>query len=591
MRSDKHQEAAKSSGNFEWLLRGVCVQRRLIATGALYMTMAAGAAIVDPLLMRALIDKALPQRSLTLALEYAAGISLCFICRAVFYSLDSLNNLRLSQAFAFTLRTRILTHMTGLPRSYHEETPTGEKVARVQEDVEEIASVGGDTIGQSLRAASLLSINLLMMMRLSSVSTLFIMPVLFVFGVLHQRFRPVLRIRAATTRDQCGASVACLTEHLASVPQIQLLTAEGLRVERAMAAIQGLFAAQTQERIVEVMFGGAIQLALICTMVGSLVLCSRQVLEGRLTAGSLIAFYTYTARVFDPIGTVIDLYSRLQGVRASIGRVRQVLEHNPLPGQGGLSLQGKPARGLVMEDVSFSYGHTPVLNRISMEVQVDERVALVGPSGAGKSTIGQLFVRSIDPRSGVIKLNDVVLSDYTLRSLRQAVCYVPQRPILFHDTIRRNLTMAAPQVSAARLDEVVYICDLEKIFRRLPHGLDAQLTPDAACLSGGERQRLAISRALLRQADFLLLDEATSALDVPSERQLFTRLRASPIVHGVVIISHRLITLEWVDRIILVSDGELVGTGRHTDLDRTLSLYRELYHRPAEGAPFVEAEI
>jgi ABC-type multidrug transport system fused ATPase/permease subunit len=170
-------------------------------------------------------------------------------------------------------------------------------------------------------------------------------------------------------------------------------------------------------------------------------------------------------------------------------------------------------------------------------------------------------------------------SEYTLRTLRQTICYVSQEPILFSATIRENLLYANRSASAAEIDAAINAAQLLPVLSRLPRGLDTVLGPDASGLSGGERQRLALARALLRRSALLILDESTSALDLPTEQAVLQSIATLRRDLALVVISHRLRSLTWVDRIILLNSGRIVAQGTHSNLYNEFALYRDLYEK------------
>jgi ABC-type multidrug transport system fused ATPase/permease subunit len=199
----------------------------------------------------------------------------------------------------------------------------------------------------------------------------------------------------------------------------------------------------------------------------------------------------------------------------------------------------------------------------------------IGASGSGKSTLARLLVRGADPDSGCILLEENPLACYTLASLRTAVCFVPQHPQLFEGTVRENLLYGNPRANAAEMDQVIQTAQLTPFVSQLPYGIDTQLGPGGAGLSGGERQRLAIARALLRNSAILVLDEATSALDVPTEFAVLASLQRYCAHQTLVIISHRISSLAWVDQLILLDQGRVAAVGSHSDLYARYALYRK----------------
>lgn len=180
------------------------------------------------------------------------------------------------------------------------------------------------------------------------------------------------------------------------------------------------------------------------------------------------------------------------------------------------------------------------MNDVTFKIEAGECVAIIGPSGAGKSTLTRLLVRAADPIDGTIRLEGCPLTEDTLASLRSAVCYVPQHPVLFLGSIRENLRYANPHANIDEMYRATQALQLPAVIDNLPQGLDAPLGPGAASLSGGERQRLALARSLLRKSAAIVLDEATSALDAPTERMVLASLAQFRMHQTMIVVSHRI---------------------------------------------------
>jgi ABC-type multidrug transport system fused ATPase/permease subunit len=276
-------------------------------------------------------------------------------------------------------------------------------------------------------------------------------------------------------------------------------------------------------------------------------------MSGRLTAGGLVAFYGYTLQLFIPLYGVVDIYSKLQRASASIRRLMEITEAQTILREraGAAELSAGSAGAVELRDVSFGYvSDSAVLHAMSLRVDSGERVAIAGRSGNGKSTIAKLVARLYDARSGTVLIEGLDVRDIKLKSLRSAVIFVPQDPVLFDVTLRENLLYGNPFATDDELERVVGLAQLESVIRKLPHGWDEPLGPRGNRLSGGERQRVALARALLQHPKVLILDECTSALDALTERRLLDGLDS--FLRGVttIIISHRPLPTRWADRVI-----------------------------------------
>jgi subfamily B ATP-binding cassette protein MsbA len=236
------------------------------------------------------------------------------------------------------------------------------------------------------------------------------------------------------------------------------------------------------------------------------------------------------------------------------------------------------AREIHYEHVSFAYRpDRPVLHDIGFTVRRGEVVALVGTSGAGKSTTLDLLARFHDPVSGRVTLDGIDLRQATLASLRAQLGVVSQETILFHDTVRANIAYGLETPEPAQVEQAARAAHAHEFVSRMPLGYDTVIGDRGVLLSGGERQRIAIARALLRNPPILLLDEATSALDTESERLVQDALERLMRERTVLVIAHRLSTVQHADRILVFEGGRIVQQGRHDELVACEGPYRRLH--------------
>lgn len=574
----------RSKGDFRWLFERLRPLGWRIALGIVSVTLASFAASVDPLLMRALIDGALPQRQFRWAFELVSSIGVCYIARSVLNAIGSLINFSIAQNFLRDLRIALVGQMNRLSTDYHEQTAVGEKMTRIEYDVEEIARLGADTGYQCMRAALFFALSLVMMVRLNLPMTLALLPLLPLFAMIQKQFGGLLKIRSNQVRVEVGAAASLLNEYLASVTQIQFLVAEEASTRRLVSVWDRVLGKQWIQRRAQIGFSLSVGAILVTAILIVLAYGSNKLLSGTLTMGGLVAFYTYGTRIFDPISSAMDIYTRLQSVGANIRRVREVLELEPtVRDQGTIYFESPRIKcGFEVENVSFSYGRGPVLNNISFRIGAQERIAIIGRSGSGKSTLARLLVRSIDPAQGRILLAGHSLADYTLASLRKTVAYVPQHPVLFQGSVRENLWYGNPRATTEEMHRALEVAQFGSILHRLPQGLETDLSPGAISMSGGERQRLAIARSLLGESAVLILDEATSALDAPTEREALRSLGNVCARRLLIVISHRISSLTWMDRLFLLDEGQLVASGPHSGLYSGSALYRELFNASTE---------
>src|SRR6185503_10042603 len=336
----------------------------------------------------------------------------------------------------------------------------------------------------------------------------------------------------------------------------------------------------------ELIFASSSALVIMLSVIAILGIGSYQVLQGTLSVGSMVAFYSYALQLFGPLYGAMDIYARLQRVSASAHRLLEVeqAQITLFDHSDAVDLTRKSPTHLELKSVSFRYRpEKSVLTEVSFKVEDIEKVALVGASGSGKSTIARLIARVYDVGEGAVLVNGNDVRNLRLKSLRSTVSFVPQEAPIFDTTLRENLLFGNPNATKSELERVVTITQLQDVVSRLSMGWDEPLGPRGIKLSGGERQRLALARALLQQPRILVLDESTSALDAVTEQNLFEAM--SELAQATIVISHRLSTIMWADRVIVLDQGRVVGEGSHSFLYATNKTYRSLCETQFELEP------
>ncbi len=288
---------------------------------------------------------------------------------------------------------------------------------------------------------------------------------------------------------------------------------------------------------------------------------------GNSQPGALIALFVFCAlAAFEALAPVTGSFQHLGQVIASARRITQITEQQPEVTFSQQAPQSFSQVALTLNEVTFSYPQqsAPALKDISLQVAAGEHIAILGRTGCGKSTLLQLLTRAWDPANGQIQLNGQPLSELSETTLRQAMSVVPQRVHLFSATLRDNLLLAAPQVSDARLAEILARVGLEKLLE--DSGLDSWLGEGGRQLSGGELRRLAIARALLHDAPLMLLDEPTEGLDATTESQILDLLSEVMRDKTVLMVTHRLRGLARFNQIIVMDNGQIIEQGSHAEL-------------------------
>ncbi len=287
----------------------------------------------------------------------------------------------------------------------------------------------------------------------------------------------------------------------------------------------------------------------------------------RMTSGTMIAYFTQLVIIIAPVQIFARLWARWTAMYEPARSIQTALELPAEPDPGNLS--PKSWRGeLCFEAMTARYpgASVPALDDVSLTIRAGESVALVGPSGSGKTTVTRLLLRLLDLESGQILLDGQNLREYTLNASRSAIALVPQQPQLFTGSILENVRLARPDATEAQVWRALEAANLSEEIHAMPRGLETMLGEAGSGISGGQAQRLSIARALLLEAPIIVLDEPTSALDAHSEAAVKRTLELLRGTRTVIVIAHRLTTVESVDRIVVLELGRVIEEGSHLEL-------------------------
>jgi ATP-binding cassette, subfamily B, bacterial len=577
------------------LLRQVVAQfrpyrGRVLVIGLLILV-TSGLGVVSPLLVKAVFDRALfvpggPNLGLLVQLV-ALMIAIPIVASAVGVYQAYLTN-TVGQRVMRDLRARLYEHLQSLSLRFFTATRTGEIQSRLANDVGGLQTVITDTASSILSNAVILLSTLVAMLVLSWQLTVLSLVTLPLFAWLTQAVGQRRRKVSAETQTAL-ADMSALTEETLSVSGVLLSKVFGRQA--AQTARYGeqnerLAALQIRQQLIGRTFFAVV--STFFSITPALVYLVAGFTSG-ITPGTLVAFTTLQARLFFPIGQLLQVVTEVTSSLALFERVFGYLDLEPdiVDADGAQPLR-QPVSGKVeLDDVWFTYDTADgdgagasrhwALRGANISVEPGMLAALVGPSGAGKTTISYLVPRLYDATKGAVRLDGEDVRGLTLGSLADAIGMVTQESYLFHATVRENLAYARPDATEAEIHEAARAAQIHERILAFDDGYDTVVGERGYRLSGGEKQRLAIARVILKDPRVLILDEATSALDTANERLVQTAL--APLMRGrtTIAIAHRLSTIRAADVIFVIDQGEVVEAGSHDELLRRGGLYARLY--------------
>lgn len=523
------------------------------------------AVALQPLFAKYVIDEAIPQRSLRLAL-LAAGVFLAvmFVRMALWFWAMTIVY-RIQQDVVFELRATSFAHLQKLCLRFHSQFPSGFIYERVFGN-----SI--NTLGNFMQAIFTQLVTYAVGLVFSLGFCLYLSPALTMV-ILAGGIGYVIAARAlsgriyAKTRESNEAGmhiVNVIMDKLRGHKTIQSFALED-RVQEEFnrqlrPAMRKWLASVLESMKLSFVTEGLGYLITALVIVGGAVLVIRN--AGHFPLGTLVAFIGYQGALISMISAMTNIYGLAMSARTAFDQLFSVLDtHSTVIERPGAVMPPGLQSRLEFRDVTFAYGETPVLRNVNLDILAGKTTALVGRSGSGKSTLANLMLRFYDPSGGTILLGGHDIRDLPVRDYRTLFGVVLQDPFLFDTTIEANLRAVQPEVSEAEMIRVLNQAGAWEFIEKFPDRLQHRVGEGGGQLSGGQRQRLALARCMLTRSRIVILDEATSALDPESEKIVQRGLDVLAQGRTVIVIAHRLSTIRHADQIVVMDQGRVVEQG------------------------------
>ena len=486
---------------------------------------------------------------------------------------------KLGQETVFDMRDALYAKVHALGLDYHGKKRTGDTITRVTSDVKEVRSLLVDSVVEVLSSVMILLGMLVVMVWLNwQLTLLALVTVPFLFLAV-RRYRQSLIERMRVVRAREGAITSVMQEAITGIRAVKIFGREDDEMERFRKESRDSLRASVDSAVIEAKFSAV--LGVVGGLGTALVVYfgARQVLAGSLSLGDLTVFIAYLALFLSPLWALSRQVNQIGKSLVSGERIIDLLNAEPSVKDEPGAVPAPALQGRVLfEDVRFAYedGAGEVLRGVDFEVEAGSRVALVGVSGAGKTTVTALIARLYDPQGGWVLVDGRDIKEFTLKSLRDQITFVPQDPMLFRATVAENISYGEPTAARDEIEAVASLAGADDFVREMPEGYDTMLSERGESLSGGQRQRISIARAMLRDTPILILDEPQAGLDAEAANAVEESWRELTAGRTTFVIAHELRLVRNVDQILVFEEGHVAEAGTHEDLASSGGLYARL---------------
>jgi len=577
----------KQVNTFKRLLQYVRPYTKWMVLSIIMLLISVSLGLILPLVIRNLVDIVLVDKNFTRLNQLAIGLFVVFILQGLASFVNQIALAFVGENVVADIRVQVYSHLQLLSLKYFTDNRTGEIVSRVTNDVILLQNAVTDNLVALLRQAITLIGAAILLFVLDWRLTLIILAgIPFVTLTMVWLGRKIRR-ESTAVQDALAQGANVLEETISGVRIVKSFAREEYEIARFSARVTDIFDAAMRRAKIGAVLGPIIGFMAFASITITLWFGSYEVIQGRLTAGDLVAYLVYTMMVAAPIASLAGLYAQFQAAIGATERLFDLLDTESdivsLPDAPLLpAVQGE----VVFEDVSFAYSTAvAVLRSVSFTARPGQVIALVGPSGAGKSTLVSLIPRFWDVDNGRVVIDGHDIREVNLRSLREQIGIVPQETTLFSDTVYNNIRYGKLDATREEVEAAARAANAhEFILHDLAEGYDTPVGERGVKLSGGQRQRVAIARAVLKDPRILILDEATSSLDSESESLVQEALERLMEGRTSFVIAHRLSTVVNADWVLVLNEGQIVEQGTHADLlSREDGLYTRLHQMQFGG--------
>lgn len=514
-----------------------------------------------PLIIRFLIDQALPARNLKLVMLASGGIFATLVAYALFAFLTRNYGFKANSSAVCRLRGELLQQLFRFSRAHLTRTDHARMHANLVQDSERVVLMGSVLIEQflpaSLTCLALCGVLVWLDARMLAVLVIALPLFLFIIRRWEHRVREIVAAFRAESKNFSHG----VTRVLRSFDLIRQRGADELELAEQTGHAERLHDSMLKLSWANALYNCGQSVVIAFAMMSILALSGMAVVSGRMTLGELLGLYATFALLRDRLYTMLQTIPTLVTGSESLSAMWQLLrvrDYTPFEGTRQIAFQGE----VEFRNVSFAYQpETEVISNLDLTIAPGSSVAVIGPNAAGKTTLIHLLLGWYRPSAGELRIDGVPLSDIDLPHLRRQIGIVPQDPQILSGTIAQNISYGFPEATVAEIEEAARFAALHEFIGNLPRGYDSEVGEGGALLSGGQRQRLAIARALLARPKLLILDEPTNHLDPAAVERLLASLRQLATRPAILIITHDVNVAMLAERLYVMKSGTFVAAG------------------------------
>ncbi len=561
------------------LLRHVRPYWKMFAGALLAMAVTAATEPAIPALFKPLLDGSFVKKDPDMIRLIPLVMIALFVVRGLADFAATYGMNWVGSRLVMDLRTAMFRKLVAMPTRFYDDSSTGTLIAHILFNVTQVTQSATSAVTLLVRDTLIIAGLLGWLLWLNWKLTLIIIAIaplaIFIIRTVSGRLRNINR----QAQQNLGEITHVVEESVGAHKVVKIFGGQGYELQRFGTAVnnarryfmKGISAAAANGPVVQLV--AALGVALV------VYIATQQAQRGELTVGGFVSYMIAMLMIFGPVKRLTGVNEQLQRGLAAAEVVFELIDHDAEIDIGSQVI-GRAQGALEFRHITLAYPDKPIpaLNDINLAIRPGETVALVGASGSGKTSLVNLIPRFYTADAGQILLDDRVITDITLASLRANIALVSQDVVLFNDSIAANIAYGA-QAGASEADIIraAEAAHAMEFIREQPHGLQTMVGENGVKLSGGQRQRIAIARALLKDAPVLILDEATSALDTQSERHVQAALETLMQGRTTLVIAHRLSTIENADRIAVMQQGRIIEIGSHRELLDKNGAYAHLH--------------